>query len=703
LLSEADRRNDTAGAMVWAAIAAATVLVAAAAFAVTRSITLPLGDLRHVMRRLADNDLSVTVAGTERGDEIGEMAGAVQVFKDNTAARQALEAEQQSEERQRTLRVRAALDSANAAVMIVGADRTVAYLNQSATQLLRRAQDDLRAAMPGLNVDRLIGADVGTAFAPAQGGDDTIRRALTAMRGVSERVQVGATTFHLDGAPIVDDTGARVGISVEWQDITQEVAVEREIEGMVNAIAAGDLSQEIEVNDKSGFTRQLSDSINHINRVVREVTEDFAAALSALAQGNLTHRITKEYSGTFDQIKSDANQTLERLNAVVADISRSANDISNAANEIAAGSQDLANRTEQQASSLEQTSGSMEEMTSTVRQNAENAQQANEQAESTRKVAQNGVTVVETAVSSMGEIETASEKVADIIGVIDDIAFQTNLLALNAAVEAARAGEAGKGFAVVAKEVRTLAQRSSEAARDIKALIKDSNDQIKTGVDQVNRAGSTFREITGSVQKVADYVADIARASAEQANGIEEIKVSVNQMDEMTQKNSALVEESSASARALQDEAEGLTRLISYFRTSAGANRAAAQGGAAAQGAGPRGSGGRGSQASQPTVPRTNTAPRLRAVEGSGGRAGQAGATGGAPASTGTRTPGSRTADATGDKPRGGERRGGAETVHPASASRNAGMGAQPARAGSTAKATTTADALSSDDGWEEF
>jgi methyl-accepting chemotaxis protein len=494
-----------------------------------------------------------------------------------------------------------------------------------------------------------------------------------------------------------------VGISVEWQDITQEVAVEREIEGMVNAIAAGDLSQEIEVNDKSGFTRQLSDSINHINRVVREVTEDFAAALSALAQGNLTHRITKEYSGTFDQIKSDANQTLERLNAVVADISRSANDISNAANEIAAGSQDLANRTEQQASSLEQTSGSMEEMTSTVRQNAENAQQANEQAESTRKVAQNGVTVVETAVSSMGEIETASEKVADIIGVIDDIAFQTNLLALNAAVEAARAGEAGKGFAVVAKEVRTLAQRSSEAARDIKALIKDSNDQIKTGVDQVNRAGSTFREITGSVQKVADYVADIARASAEQANGIEEIKVSVNQMDEMTQKNSALVEESSASARALQDEAEGLTRLISYFRTSAGANRAAAQGGAAAHGAGPRGSGGRGSQASQPTVPRTNTAPRLRAVEGSGGRASQAGATGGAPASTGTRTPGSRTADATGDKPRGGERRGGAETVHPASASRNAGMGAQPARAGSTAKATTTADALSSDDGWEEF
>jgi len=608
--------NDVRGraeALIWAMIAATAILVGVIAFATTRSITRPLNALRGAMVRLADNDLAVAIPGTERKDEIGDMAGTAQVFKDNAIERRRLEEEQQSEERQRTLRVRAALDSSNAAVMIVSPEGRVVYLNRSAEQVFRRAQGDLRQALPEFEADKLLDADARQRFAPAPGGEARVLEVLTASRSERRRVVLGSSTFDLEASPIVDEDGQRLGTAVEWRDVTQEVAVEGEIDSMVNAIAAGDFTRRIALEDKSGFMRQLSQSMNNINDKVREVLEDIGAALSALAKGDLTHRITKDYQGTFETIKDDANQTVERLGGVVGDITRAANDISNAAAEIAAGSQDLSNRTEQQASSLEETAGSMEEIATTVRQNAENAQQANELADSARNVAENGAGVVNGAVASMGKIEEASEKVSDIIGVIDEIAFQTNLLALNAAVEAARAGEAGKGFAVVAKEVRTLAQRSSEAARDIKALIKDSNDQIKDGVNHVNQAGTTFNEITDSVKKVASYVADIAAASKQQATGIDEIKTSVSQMDEMTQKNSALVEESSASARSLQDEAEGLTKLVAYFTVEGEAAPAPvpaqAQTGRAATW--PNGGGGRtgaGSEARR-NAPKTGGAP----------------------------------------------------------------------------------------------
>jgi methyl-accepting chemotaxis protein len=449
--------------------------------------------------------------------------------------------------------------------MVVGAEGQVVYLNPSAQRLFEAAEADLRHSLPEFEASGLLGADVHARFA---GAGDRVLGVLTAGASTHRRETLGSRTFDLEAAPITGDDGNFLGTTVEWREVTQEVAVEREIGDMVAAIAAGDVSREIALDDKTGFMRQLSSNINNINTVIREVLEDVAGALSALAAGDLTHRITKNYGGTFESIKTDANQTMERLSHVVRDITTAATDINSAASEIAAGSQDLARRTDQQASNLEETAASMEEMATTVHNNAESAQQANHLADDARQVAEGGAEVVGTAVTSMSEIEKASGKVADIIGVIDEIAFQTNLLALNAAVEAARAGEAGKGFAVVAKEVRTLAQRSSEAARDIKSLIKESDDQIQQGVAQVNKAGETFQEITSSVQQVATHVADIARASREQANGIEEIKTSVTHMDEMTQQNSALVEESSASAKSLQDHAEGLSSLVGYFHVA---------------------------------------------------------------------------------------------------------------------------------------
>ena len=244
--------------------------------------------------------------------------------------------------------------------------------------------------------------------------------------------------------------------------------------------------------------------------------------------------------------------------------------INTAAQEIASGNQDLSSRTEQQASSLEETASSMEELTSTVRQNADNARQANELANSAQSVAEKGGQVVSQVVETMGAIHQSSNKISDIISVIDGIAFQTNILALNAAVEAARAGEQGRGFAVVATEVRNLAQRSAAAAREIKGLISDSVDKVQAGGRLVDQAGQTMDEVVTSIQRVAKIMSDISSATREQSAGIEQVGLAVTQMDEMTQQNAALVEQAAAAAESLEEQARNLSQSVSVFKLAGG-------------------------------------------------------------------------------------------------------------------------------------
>jgi len=285
-----------------------------------------------------------------------------------------------------------------------------------------------------------------------------------------------------------------------------------------------------------------------------------------VAQGDLTQRIevkSRDETGQLLQALKDMN---ENLAGIVGDVRSTTESITAAAQQVAAGNADLSQRTEEQASSLEETASSMEELTSTVRQNAENAKQANQLAASASDIAVKGGQAVNDVVHTMSSISTSSKKIADIISVIEGIAFQTNILALNAAVEAARAGEQGRGFAVVATEVRNLAQRSAAAAKEIKTLIGDSVEKVEAGSRQVDQAGATMNEIVGAVKRVTDIMSEIAAASSEQSAGIEQVNQAITQMDEVTQQNAALVEEAAAAAESMQEQANGLYAAVSVFK-----------------------------------------------------------------------------------------------------------------------------------------
>jgi methyl-accepting chemotaxis protein len=472
-----------------------------------------------------------------------------------------ISAERQTAEE--NMRIRIALDNVSTGVMIADPERTIIYTNKSALRIMQNAEASIQKTLPQFSAEKLVGQNIDRFHQHPQ---HQAKLLAALVKPYTAQLVVGEHHMMVTANPVINERGERLGVVAEWFDRTGEVEIENEVAQVVQAASLGTLSARISTAGKVGFFAKLGQEINTLLDNTQHALETTSEVLDALARDDLTRSVQGEYHGTFGQIKDDTNTTVNRLRAVVGQIKEAADSISTATKEISAGNQDLSSRTEEQASSLEETASSMEQLNQTVKKNAENAGRANELAKNSNSIAAHGGEMVKRVVLTMEEIQDGSHRIADIISVIDGIAFQTNILALNAAVEAARAGEQGRGFAVVATEVRSLAQRSAIAAKEIKTLIAESVAKVESGAQLVEQAGSTMDNVVSSFKEVADLVMEISAASREQSSGIEQITRAVSQMDEMTQQNAALVEQAAAAAESLQEQSQGLVLAVSTFK-----------------------------------------------------------------------------------------------------------------------------------------
>jgi methyl-accepting chemotaxis protein len=492
------------------------ILVGALGFFLVRQLTRQLGgepeDVVAVANKVALGDFS-SVITLRAGDAtslfatVSKMQGDLKerIARDQIAALE-------------NARIRTALDKAASNMMVADADGNIVYMNEAIAATFRMHAAEMRKELAQFDPNRVLGAHFDTLQKPASGQ----RNVLAGLTGVqTSDAAYGSAALRIVMTPVSGADGKRAGAVVQWIDRTQEVATEQEVQAVVAKALDGDLMARIRVEGKDGFFRSLAEGMN-------QIVDNFAE--------------------------------------LVRTVTRAAGEVRVGSEEISHGNTHLSQRTEEQAASLEETASSMEEMTATVKSNADNAAQANQLAMAARVQAEKGGAVVSAAVTAMSEINSSSKKIADIIGVIDEIAFQTNLLALNAAVEAARAGDQGRGFAVVASEVRNLASRSAEAAKEIKGLIQDSVGKVSEGTKLVDESGSALRDIVLGVKKVTDVMTEIAASSQQQAAGVDQVNKAVMSMDEVTQQNAALVEQAAAATQALSEQAVQLSQILVRYR-----------------------------------------------------------------------------------------------------------------------------------------
>ena len=546
---EAARGRLQAQARAMTVVFAVTLLLVAALLIATLLLTLqavqrPIANTLRFAEDIAEDRLDTVLVVHNPHDEFGQLAQRLRHMQERLRGR--IEAER-AVARDNT-RARQALDSAQTGLMVLEHDGRIGFLNQALCTAL------------GCTPSQWQGQ-------PAQALHpvfDGVAAQLQRGHASTHEIEQGGIRYQLVLSPILDHDQL-LGAAVEWRSRALETTVETEVAALVDAAAQGQLQARIAVNDKQGFVLTLAVSVNRLLDTFQGNLAGLQALLSGLAHGDLGVRMQGDYQGVFAQMRDDANASVAQLADIVARIQHATSAINGAAGEIVAGNRDLAERTERQAAHLEETASSMEELTATVRENADSAQQANQLAMDAAAIAGQGGHAVAQVVSTMHDIAASSRHIGDITGVIDGIAFQTNILALNAAVEAARAGEQGRSFAVVAGEVRLLAQRSADAARQIKQLIETSVETVNAGTRLVDEAGATMRRIVGSVEQVTAISASIAAASQQQSVGIEQVGRTLLQMDGSTQQNAAMVEEASASAQAMQRQAALLSEAVAAF------------------------------------------------------------------------------------------------------------------------------------------
>ena len=540
------RKSDESAMRVSQAISAALLaIVALFAYLVARSIVYPLLALGHDFDRLSAGNVDVEISGQGCRNEIGELSRKLAEFQSTSA---------------QAARSEAALHVASASIVITDTRGTIIAVNRAAVDMFRAAQSDLKRARAELEIESLVGQPL----------DVLLPGLFTELNGVEyKQVLIGGRAFDLVITPVFSRIGEPLGVAIEWKDRTEQMAVEEEVARIVNSASAGDFSQRLDETNKVGFMLELAKGMNELTRTIEHSLAEVVSLLGALADGNLTKRMNGNFRGIFLKLQTDANRMASEVCSMAQRILRASTAVRGTTREIGNGVADLSGRTEQQASSLEETAASLEQLSATVRQNAENAEAASLSVTAARERAAASGEVAARAIESIGKIEQSSRQITEIVALIEEIAFQTNILALNAAVEAARAGDAGRGFAVVANEVRALAQRSGQALKDVKGLIVSTDTKIKEGVTLVTHAGASLTDIVASVKEVSSLVTEIAAASREQSSGLDHVSRAVSNMDQMTQQNAALVEETNAALHSAQAQVDELLNAVKFFKVGA--------------------------------------------------------------------------------------------------------------------------------------
>lgn len=524
------------------ALAALTVMALLISFAVVRNLFRQLGgepaELIDITRRVAQGDLSVAGELKER-----DARGLLASLKIMTEKLRSSLTE--------ISRVKVALDNVAVNVMIADENRDVIYMNKAIQKMFAAGEAEIRKDLPRFSADGIIGSNIDMYHRdPAHQ-----KGLLENLRGVHRQtIQIGGRHFALAATQVVTESGDKHGFVVEWVDRTVEVGIEAEVERILEAAVAGDLTRRIEMADKDGFYRRLSEGVNQLMDISNSGLNDIARVFAAMEQGELTGRIEADYRGIFAQLKSSSNNTQEKLSEVISTVRNGAENLASASEEVSATAQAMSQGASEQAASVEETVSSLEEMAASIAQNADNAKMTETIALQTASESTEGGRVVAQTVAAMRQI-------AEKVGIIEEIAYQTNLLALNAAIEAARAGEHGKGFAVVAVEVRKLAERSQVSAQEVSQLAAQS-------VNVSERAGSLLEEIVPAIQKTADLVQEITAASQEQNTNVEQINQAITQLDKLAQSNASSAEELASTAEEMSGQAQQLQQIMEFFKVN---------------------------------------------------------------------------------------------------------------------------------------
>ncbi|AZZ95396.1 methyl-accepting chemotaxis protein [Hahella sp. KA22] len=534
----------------------------ACGYFIVRSITGSLGgepgELESIAKNIAAGSLEQTL------EQRAGVYGQLRLMRDQLR-------EQMERDRKQlivTSRLKQAVDTTSTAIMVADEKFNIVYMNPAVRKVLKDAESEIKKRLPQFDADKLDGQCIDFFHQ----NPSHQRNLLTGLRRPHEaKLQLGDAYFDLTAGTIRGENDEVIGFVVEWRDVTNQVVTEREVQHIVESARKGDLKVQVAMKGKSGFFASLAQGLNELIEVMSSVLEDISSVMGSLSEGDLQGRMREDYEGQYASLAEAVNGSMVRLDNIISQLNQSSESVRASNQEISTGNNQLSERTEKQSSSLEETASSIEELSSNVRNTADNARQADQLANFARSAAAKGGEVTQRTVSSMGEINEASRKIAEIIGVIDDIAFQTNLLALNASVEAARAGDQGRGFAVVATEVRNLAQRSATSAREIKDLIEDSVKKVQTGSHLVDESGKNLDEIILHVKKVSDLISDIASATEEQSSGIEQVNRAVMELDEITQQNAALAEETASSAESSLESVQQMVQLMSFFKVEGGA------------------------------------------------------------------------------------------------------------------------------------